>query len=341
MKDGHTALVSPSTQGLNNQTKVDVPFRQASAVTRLNDSELTEDSWEDLLDEGEISLNAAVAALDSEAQFQTSDSFLLCNPKERPRKSSLNVREHGPSDISENGSGGNLAHAIQMGGLSPLATRPPGRTSSGSCEDFEIQGAELAESSLMELLQEARSGQLLDTLDHVRSRVVKKAADFLFSAGLTEDAFVVYHWIYDSLVSARGAAPELLLSVAISLARSPATATQDGICRQILLKILHDRRARKDRESHGMFLLHAFLTMIFRRQEDLSRADYHCHRALKCFSYPRRQSARSNDAWQSLVWIACCHLEGSLTEERLKTFHRKLDVESCQRGLQPSFRSLS
>ena len=332
-KEGHTAHVWPSAPGRDGHTEQNVPFRQASDMAPLGHCQLTEDVWEDVLDEGEVNLNATVSIVDPEPTAPLNSSNMLCEPRERPQNSSLTVNEHGHSNSSESASDEDLASATRIGGLSPMAVHPPVGAVSGSCEDLETLNAELADSYLVKLLRQARSGRFLDTLDHERFQAVKIAGDFLFSAGLTEDAFVIYHWIYDSLKSAPHAARDLLFSAVIDLARSTAAASQDSICRTILLQMLHDRGARKDRESQETFLLHAFLTMIFRRQEDLARADFHCHRALECFLYPKKQSARSNNSWQSLVWVAYCHLGGSLTGERLSRFHRELDVESRQRVL--------
>jgi hypothetical protein len=293
----------------------------------LDDVELMEDIWEDVPDEGEVDSNATMSIV------SWNSSSVLSEPQEHPPNLSPTVAEREHSRSTESGSVEGFVFASYIAGLSPTAAQPSVGADSGSCEALETLSAGLPDSSLMKLLQQARSGQLLNTLDHERFQAVKMAADFLFSVGMTEDSFVVYQWIYDSLKNQPSSKTDLLFSAAIDLARSTSTASQDSVCKRILLQMLHDRGAKKGRESQETFLLHAFLAMIFQRQEDLARADFHCHRALECFLYPRKQSAHSNNAWQSLVWVACCCLRGNLTEERLERFQRELNVESRQRVL--------
>jgi hypothetical protein len=299
----------------------------------LDDVELMEDIWEDVPDEGEVNSNATISIMYPEPTASWNSSSALSERQEHPPNLSPTVVEREHSKSTESGSAEDLAFAGYIAGLPPTAAQPSVGADSGSCEALETLSAGLSDSSLMKLLQQARSGRLLNTLDHERFQAVKTAADFLFSAGMTEDSFVVYRWIYDSLKNQPSSKTDLLFSAAIDLARSTSTASQDSICKRILLQMLHDRGARKGRESQETFLLHAFLTMIFQRQEDLARADFHCHRALECFLYPRNQSAHSSNAWLSLAWVACCCLRGSLTKERLERFQRELDVKSRQRVL--------
>jgi hypothetical protein len=296
-------------------------------MTGMDQSQLNEDVWEDVLDEVEVDLSAAVpmAGTESTVQQHSSNTPLT--------QASPNIGEHELLSYSASGSVGNLASAISIGCLSSMAAHSSFGASRGSGQALETISSDLFDSPVMELLRYVRSGASLDSLDDEHFQAVKMVADFLFSAGLTEDAFVVYNWIYDSLKSAPSSTPDLLFSAIIDLARSTATASQDRICRIILIQTLHDRTARRERESQETFLLHAFLTMIFRRQEDLARADFHCHRALTCFLLPKKQSTRSKNAWQSLAWTALGFLELSLTEQRLSQFHRQLDVESRQRVL--------
>jgi hypothetical protein len=333
-KEGHIAHAPPSAPGPGEDTEQNVPFQQASSdMAPLDDVQLMEDIWEDVPDEGEVNLNATISIVYPDPTVPWNSSSVLSEPQEHPPNLSPAVAEREHSKSTESSSAKDLAFAGYMTGLPPTAAQPYVGADSSSCEALETLSADLPDSSLMKLLQQARSGRLLNTLDDERFQAVKMAADFLFSAGMTEDSFIVYQWIYDSLMNQPSSKPDLLFSAAIGLARSTSTASQDSICRKILLQMLHDRGARKGRESQETFLLHAFLTMIFQRQEDLARADFHCHRALECFLYPRKQSAHSSNGWQSLVWVACCRLRGSLTEERLKRFQRELTVESRQRVL--------
>lgn len=299
----------------------------------LDDVQPTEDIWEDVSDEEEVTLDATISIVYPEPAVPWNSSSVLSEPQEHPSNLSLTVTEREHSKNTKDGSAKDLAFAGCVADLPPTAAPPSVGADSGSCEALETLSTDLPDSSLMKLLQQARSGRLLNTLDHERFQTVKMAADFLFSAGMTEDSLVVHQWIYDSLKNQQSSKTDLLFSAAIDLARSTSTASQDSICRKILIQMLHDRGARKGRESQETFLLHAFLTMIFQRQEDLARADFHCHRALECFLYSRKQSAHSSNAWQSLAWVACCCLRGSLTEERLIRFQRELTVESRQRVL--------
>lgn len=331
-EEGHIAHAPPSASGPGEDAEQNVPFQQASDMALLDDVELMEDIWEDVPDEGEVDSNATISIVCPEPTVSWNSSSVLSEPQEHPPNLSPTVAEREHSKSTESGSVEGFVFASYIAGLSPTAAQPSG-ADSGSCEALETLSAGMPDSSLMKLLQQARSGQLLNTLDHERFQEVKMAADFLFSVGMTEDSFVVYQWIYDSLKNQPSSKTDLLFSAAIDLARSTSTASQDSICKRILLQMLHDRGARKGRESQETFLLHAFLTMIFQRQEDLARADFHCHRALEYFSYPRKQSAHSSNAWQSLGWVACCCLRGNLTEERLERFQRELNVESRQRVL--------
>jgi hypothetical protein len=327
--EGYTAHVCPSERSSDQLIGHNVEFWQASDMAGPNIGHSNEDVWEDVLDGGKVGSSGAMVITDAEPPMRRRSSNTSFECRDNPNHESPNIGEHELLNCFAIGSSEDLA----VGCLPSMAVQSPVRAGSGSGQALRTTSPDLVNSPLMEFLQYAHSGAPLGTLDDEHFQAVNMAADFLFSAGLTEDAFVVYHWIYESLNSAPHATPELLFSAVIDLARSSATASQDRMCRVILLQTLHNRAARKERGSQETFLLHAFLTMIFRRQEDFPRADFHCHRALTCFLSPEKQSIRSKNAWHSLVWAALDLLEASLTEQRLSQFHRELDVESRQRVL--------
>lgn len=331
--EGHTAHVCPAEQGSHRHIGQNVPLQRASDIAGLNDGQFNEEVWEDVLDGCEAESSSTVIISDAKPIIRRRSSNTPYKCPEHPIHASSNNDENDTLNYSANGDATDLAYTISSECLPSIALQPHIGAGSTGGEVLEAACSDLFNFPVMELLQYALSGASLDVLNDKHFQAVKMAADFLFSAGLIEDAFVVYHWIYESLKNAPPTKPDLLFSAIIDLARSAATASQDYICRKILTQTLHDRTARKERESQETFLLHAFLTMLFRRQEDLAKADFHCHRALACFLLPKKQRTPSKNAWQSLAWTALSLLKSSLTEHRLSQFNREFNVEHRQRVL--------
>lgn len=186
-------------------------------------------------------------------------------------------------------------------------------------EDSATQDLQSEESNrLKNLLQFAEQGSSSHAFSYTHIREIQHLAGFFFGATLYEEAFLLYMLVYRTLKTAAHASNDVLLPILINLARSSTTEAQDEIVRSLLLQALRKRHRQSTGEPHENFLINAFLTIIFRRQKELSKADHHCHRAIHCLDQPpAASSGKVMNSWRSLSVVACTKLEFNITQKRL------------------------